>query len=244
MPEIVASGTTQMAIDTWLLDQLIAGLQPPTLRVYRWQPAAISLGYHQKNWPEHWQYQVWHGQAVELVRRPTGGRAVLHQGDLTYAVTMPLLNVRRQDLYQCVCSALIAAWQRLDVSLSYGSAGRGYHHQPNCFAVATSADLVTQTGYKLIGNAQLRRDRSLLQHGTMRLWPDAELCYKVFGKSIDTALLPANLPKQPSAQWLGEFTRILVQEFETALGIVFEEIPLTDREQQLALDTYAQQTIP
>ncbi|MEO1299948.1 MAG: lipoate--protein ligase family protein, partial [Cyanobacteria bacterium J06636_16] len=78
-----------MAVDTWLLDQLIAGQQPPTLRFYRWRPAAISLGYHQKRWPATWRALSWQDQPVDLVKRPTGGRAVLHQGDLTYAIALP-----------------------------------------------------------------------------------------------------------------------------------------------------------
>lgn len=233
-----------MTVDTWLFDQLIAGQAGPTLRFYRWQPAAISLGYHQKRWPEHWRSQSWQGQAVELVRRPTGGRAVLHQGDFTYAIAMPMLSTRRQDLYQHICNALIAAWQRLGVSLSYGSAGRGYHHQPNCFAVATAADLITATGYKLIGSAQLRRDRYLLQQGTIRLWPDAELCHQVFGESKEYVSPPASLPKQTSDEWLQMLAGVVVEAIETELGVVFETTPLTRQEQQCAWDAYAAQITP
>jgi len=75
-----APGRIQMAIDHWLLEQHKLGLLPSTLRFYTWSPPAISLGYHQSNWPEYWQQLTWQGAPLQLVRRPTGGRAVLHQG--------------------------------------------------------------------------------------------------------------------------------------------------------------------
>ncbi len=75
-----------MAIDAWLLEQHDLGKHPPTLRFYTWEPAAISLGYHQRRWPQYWQGLTGQGQPLDMVRRPSGGRAVLHQGDLTYAV--------------------------------------------------------------------------------------------------------------------------------------------------------------
>ena len=82
IPLLSASGRVQMAIDKWLLEKHLAGKNPPTLRFYTWVPAAISLGYHQQRWPDFWQQLSWEGKPLELVRRPSGGRAVLHQGDL------------------------------------------------------------------------------------------------------------------------------------------------------------------
>lgn len=219
-----------MATDAWLLEQLIAGQIPPTMRLYRWQPAALSLGYHQKQWPAQWRSLTWQRQSVDLVRRPTGGRAVIHQGDLTYAVVMPLRG-RRQDLYRLICNGLIAAWQRLGVSLSFGTAGRNYRHQANCFALATAADLVTPTGYKLIGSAQLRRDRYLLQHGSIRLWPAHALSAQVFSSAsyIDVAP-PAVIPNQFDNAWLTQLSELILSELSRTLGITLESQPLTAQE--------------
>jgi lipoate---protein ligase len=83
MPMVRGSGALQMAIDRWLLDQCTHHKHPPTLRFYTWSPAAISLGRLQKQWPDHWHNLAWQGQPIDIVRRPTGGRAVLHAGDLT-----------------------------------------------------------------------------------------------------------------------------------------------------------------
>jgi len=169
-----------MALDTWLLDQHAQGLSPPVLRFYTWSPPAISLGYHQFHWPRTWNQFTWQGQPVELIRRPTGGRAVLHQGDLTYSVITSGLSGSRTQVYQWICEFLIQGWRSLGVKLDYGQTGRGYLHNPNCFDSATAADLCLADGSKLIGSAQLWRGTAVLQHGSMQLEPDPELWTQVF----------------------------------------------------------------
>lgn len=171
-----------MAIDAWLLDQAQQGNIPPTLRFYRWHPTAISLGYHQKRFPDHWQQLAASG-TLDLVRRPTGGRAVLHHRDLTYAVVVSGVTGKRLAVYERICQFLIEGWNRLGVALSYGTQGRGYRDVANCFQAATGADLVTATGEKLIGSAQLRRGKTVLQHGSMQLNPDPDLFQQVFHQS-------------------------------------------------------------
>ncbi|MBH8574836.1 lipoate--protein ligase family protein [Nostocaceae cyanobacterium CENA369] len=194
IPLLEASGNVQMAIDRWLLEQYLSGKHPPTLRFYTWSPPAISLGYHQRQYPEYWQHLTWQSQKLDLVRRPTGGRAVLHQGDLTYAVIASGLTGSRLQVYEKICEFLIQGWRSLGVELQYGTAGRGYIHNPNCFGTATGADLVTADGYKLIGSAQLRSAGAILQHGSMRLQPNAELFTQVFGtESFTNVQLPQSL---------------------------------------------------
>ncbi|MER3491817.1 MAG: biotin--protein ligase [Mastigocladus sp. ERB_26_2] len=194
IPLLEADGNIQMAIDYWLLEQHLSEQHPPCLRFYTWSPVAISLGYHQHKYPQHWQNLSWQGQKIDLVRRPTGGRAVLHQGDLTYAVVTSGLSGSRIEVYQKICEFLIQGWHQLGIDLDYGSAGRGYIHNPDCFGTATSADLITQHGYKLIGSAQLRRGGAILQHGSMRLQPDVDLFTKVFGaESFSCVQIPQNL---------------------------------------------------
>lgn len=173
-----------MAIDRWLLEQYILGNIPPTLRFYTWSQPTISLGYHQHHYPAHWQDLVWHDRPVDLVKRPTGGRGVLHQGDLTYAVVGSGFGSKRVEIYQQICQFLIDGWRSLGVELSYGSTGSGYIHNPNCFGTATSADLICADGYKLIGSAQLIKSGALLQHGSMRLNPERALFERVFDAPI------------------------------------------------------------
>lgn len=243
MPELVAPGAIQMATDAWLLDQLIAGKNAPTLRFYRWQPIAISLGYHQKQWPQAWRSLTWRGYPIDIVRRPSGGRAVIHQGDLTYAITMPLQG-NRQDSYRQICDALIVAWQRLDVSLDYGIAGRGYRDQASCFSLATTADLVTPAGYKLIGSAQLRRDHCLLQHGSIRLWPDLDFYAQVFGGNQNTAKPPEVIPEAEDNAWVRRLSSVIVEELGRSLKITFEERPLSEEEWESIAERRSQFLIP
>jgi lipoate---protein ligase len=228
IPLIQASGRVQMAIDTWLLEQHRLGLHPPTLRFYTWSPVAISLGYHQQRYPEFWQHLTWNNEPIEVVRRPSGGRAVLHQGDLTYAIILSGLPENRMQAYQTICEFLIQGWKQLGVELQYGQAGRGYIHNPNCFGTATAADLVTSDGAKLIGSAQLRRDGAILQHGSIRLEPDVELFQKVFGDE------PLNLPKFNISIYT--VMNALVNAAANYFGVEFDVQPLTEKELALIQD--------
>ncbi len=213
----------QMAIDKWLLEQHLAGKHPQTLRFYTWMPAAISLGFHQHKYPESWQSLSWQGKKLDLVKRPTGGRAVLHQGDLTYAVVTSGLSNSRMQAYQEICKFLIAGWKQLGINLDYGTAGRSYIQNPNCFGTATSADLVTNEGYKLIGSAQLRKDNVILQHGSMRLRPDVELFSQVFGEDLLTTEVFKNLNFETIID-------VLIAAARDSFQIEFEIKPLTEDE--------------
>ncbi|MDJ0745881.1 MAG: biotin/lipoate A/B protein ligase family protein [Xenococcaceae cyanobacterium MO_167.B27] len=188
IPWLEASGEVQMAIDSWLLEQHRLGKHPPTLRFYTWQPVAISLGYHQQDYPEYWHNITWQGKQLDIVRRATGGNAVLHQGDLTYSVVTSLNSGNRRAAYKYICQFLIAGWRSLGVELEYG-ASKEYRGSDNCFASATEADLVTTEGVKVIGSAQLRKRRAILQHGSMMLNPDAKLFEEVFKQPSPSNIL-------------------------------------------------------
>jgi lipoate---protein ligase len=242
IPCIEASGPVQMAIDTWLLAQHQLGQHPPTLRFYTWSPAAISLGYHQKDWPEHWQSLVWQDAAVDLVRRPTGGRAVLHHGDLTYAIVTSGLQGRRLEVYQYLCDFLIRGWQSLGMELAYGQRQHGYHHQANCFRTATGADLVLADGTKLVGSAQLYRDGVVLQHGSMQIRPNRDLWHQVFEDSF----LPQPSDMMSAIDQLSIDTIIaaLVQAVQDCWNIQLITQPLTSAEWHAILPTPLQTPAP
>lgn len=229
IPPIQANGRVQMAIDQWLLEQHRQGLHPPTLRFYTWSPVTISLGYHQRRYPEFWQQLSWQGEMVELVRRPSGGRAVLHQGDLTYAVITSGLAENRMQAYQQICQFLMAGWQTIGLPLHYGQVGRDYIRNPNCFGMATGADLVTQAGAKVIGSAQLRRGTAILQHGSMQLQPDRNLFYQVFGVTIDPPVILGHLTE---AQRQQQIIEALCQAAIECFGIELVSEPLSPLEWQ------------
>ncbi len=226
IPPFAASGAVHMAVDAWLLEQHIQGKYPPTLRFYTWEPAAISLGYHQRQYPDHWNDLVWQGRSLDIVQRPTGGRAVLHQGDLTYAVITSGLSGNRMESYRQICEFLIQGWRSLGVELHYGNAGRGYIHNPNCFGTATAADLVLPNGYKLIGSAQKRMGDAILQHGSIRLNPDSTLFQQVFQSQSPASPFPESLLQTSMEQVISA----LIESAKTIFAIDFQREPLSDSE--------------
>lgn len=230
IPLLEASGKVQMAVDEWLLEQHRLGLHPPALRFYTWCPAAISLGYHQRRWPDFWENLSWKNSKLDLVRRPTGGRAVLHQGDLTYAVITSGISGSRMEVYQKLCEFLIVGWRSLNVNLHYGKAGRGYIHNSNCFATATGADLLLDNGSKLIGSAQVYRDGAILQHGSIQLQPDESLFAQVFP---NTELPAFNLPiKQLGENLIEKVMQAMISAAENCFNTELVLHPLSNLEWQ------------
>lgn len=226
-----------MAIDRYLLEQHQQG-HSPTLRFYTWQPAAISLGYHQQDYPVAWHDLTWQGEPLDLVRRPTGGRAVLHQGDLTYAIITSIPPGKRLEVYKQICQFLILGWRSLGVNLDYGRATKEYIQQANCFATATGADLITATGNKVIGSAQLRRRKTVLQHGSMILNTDPQIYQQVFATELKQNLAGALLKQKDrsTASAEDDLTAKIIKSLVQAAIAIFKidlvEQPLSTTEWQ------------
>lgn len=171
-----ADGATNMAVDEALLTSVIRGESDPILRFYRWSPPALSLGIGQSFAcidEAACTQNGWH-----IVRRSTGGRAILHTDELTYSVIAPLTDPR-------VAGGIPASYQRLGRALAAGLAQMGIHTDqalgqdntpraqkgPICFDVPADYEL-TIGGRKLIGSAQMRRRGAMVQHGTLPLRGD------------------------------------------------------------------------
>jgi lipoate-protein ligase A len=156
----------QMAADEALLDEVAAGALP-ALRLYQWRPPALSLGRFQP--ADDVNGAACDRLGVEVVRRPTGGRGLLHGADLTYAVAMPRpggLDGGVDAVYRRLAGALIEGLQQLGVTAAVA------HHEgpsgPVCFAGQQGADLRVGER-KLCGSAQMRRAGAVLQHGSILL---------------------------------------------------------------------------
>jgi len=209
IPLIEAPGQVQMSIDLYLVKQYEAGEQPPILRFYTWSPVAISLGYHQRQYPDYWKSLLYQGQPIDLVRRPTGGRAVLHQGDLCYSLITSDSSGSFYEGYIKICEFLQLGWLSLGVKLTYGEQRRSYLKQTNCFSTSTGADLVDGEGIKRIGNAQLRRKNTILQQGSMRLNTDAQLYQEIF---LEVAPSQLNLSQEKVIESLEKSAAICFQK--------------------------------
>lgn len=178
LASIEAEGDWQMAIDRWLLARAVAGDPRPVLRFYRWSRPTLSLGRHQNGIDPAWSELATAG-SLAMVRRPSGGGAVLHAGDLTYALIWPQAPASRRRAYDAASRWLMEGFSRLGLSLGFGTspaAGRTEH----CFSTSTAADLVESGGGKRVGSAQFWLRGCLLQHGSVLMQPPRALWLKVF----------------------------------------------------------------
>jgi lipoate-protein ligase A len=162
-----------MALDEALMESVGAGGEV-VLRFYGWAPACLSLG---RNQPAAGMYreEAIAAAGLGVVRRPTGGRAVLHDRELTYSVVTPagLLGSARES-YARVNRALAAGVRRLGVPARIQPAPAGRAPIPSlapCFRDPAEGEVVVE-GRKLIGSAQYREDKVVLQHGSLLLEDD------------------------------------------------------------------------
>lgn len=159
-----APAAWNMAVDEALAAAVGAGLSPPTLRLYAWRPAAVSIGYFQ-HLDEALDRQAVRARGWGWVRRPSGGRAVLHDDELTYAVAAPDTG-SVLEAYARLSRCLIAGLVRLGVAAEWAAPARG--HSTACFDAPSTYE-VAVGGRKLVGSAQTRRCGALLQHGSLPL---------------------------------------------------------------------------
>ncbi len=197
IPPLRLGGAWQMAIDSWLLDRAALAATPAdgaVLRLYRWQRPTVSLGFHQQRIPDHW-WELAAAGVVDLVRRPSGGRAVLHAGDLTYALVWPQASRNRREAYGQACAWLLQAFAALGQPLQFGRQA-ACRERSSCFATSTAADLIQHDGAKRIGSAQLWRRGCLLQHGSILMSPPVGLWRQLFGHDPPAlAALPLEGPE-------------------------------------------------
>ena len=171
-------GFDQMALDLNSLDQTISNSEIIlTLRFYYWAGDWLSIGYHQKEIPTHWEKLLSNGE-INIVRRPSGGGAVLHSGGITYALTFKK-NYYKILSYEMVNNWLIKSFRELGLNLQYGNLQKSTITS-NCFGTSLISDLVDQDGFKRIGSAQYRKKGAFLQHGEIQTNPSQDLWFKLF----------------------------------------------------------------
>jgi len=167
-----------MALDEAILEFAARGDVPPTLRLYAWDPPCLSLGYAQP--ASDVSLEVLQAKGWDLVRRPTGGRAILHTDELTYSVTGPQNEPRLAggvlESYRVLAGALLDALHRLHIPAEANeksSVPAGPNQNPVCFEVPSNYE-ITVGGKKLVGSAQSRRKDGVLQHGSLPLYGDLQ----------------------------------------------------------------------
>jgi lipoate-protein ligase A len=236
-----------MAIDSAILQAIALDQSLPTLRLYAWSPACLSLGVSQRSDEADRERIVANGWHV--VRRPSGGRAILHTRELTYALlaseSNPVMAGGIIASYRRISTGLLAALQAMGVPASNeGTMPAGAHKQlPVCFEVPSDYEIVVN-GKKLIGSAQVRKQGVVLQHGSLPLFGDiGEICsalqFKSESERAETAgrvrqratTLEAVLGFTPTWQATAEQVQAGLAH---ALGVQFELGELSPHEQELS----------
>jgi lipoyl(octanoyl) transferase len=177
-------GAWNMALDEAILESAGGGEVLPTLRLYAWEPACLSLGYTQSFADADLERLAAHGW--DLVRRPTGGKAILHTDELTYSVTGPHSEPRLRggviESYRRLSGALLRALHLLNLDAHADPLAAvlpaGEDEGPVCFEVPSNYEIVVG-GKKLVGSAQARRKEGVLQHGSLPLEGDLERITRV-----------------------------------------------------------------
>ena len=201
LSSVPASGARNMATDAALLAHA-RRTGTATLRTYTWSRPALSLGRHER---AHGLYDVARLDAlgVDLVRRPTGGRALLHHRELTYSVTAPVGAHTLAESFEAINLLLRTALARLGVVVVEAEwTGRALRPEGSaCFAAPAAGELVWQ-GRKLVGSAQLREEGALLQHGSILLEDDQALIAMLRSAAATPAAPAAVLPAATLAEAL------------------------------------------
>jgi lipoyl(octanoyl) transferase len=206
-------GKINMAQDAAILAAVENGEAPPTLRLYRWDPACLSLGYSQPAADVDQDRLAERGW--DLVRRPTGGRAILHTDELTYSIigpkTDPRLDGSLMDSYRRISQALFHALQELGlpVKIHQGKNPLAYH-QPVCFENPSDFE-ITVGGKKIIGSAQARKKQAILQHGSLPLGGDLTRITQVL--------------RYPSEQDRAAAAKTLLEKGQTVAGVLGKDVP-------------------
>ncbi len=185
-----------MALDELLLEHVRSQEEPIlVVRTYQWVMPTLSLGVHQANRDMNKLFQLYgldaslYRQCWDLVRRPTGGRAILHGEDLAFSFITNMSAYLRLSLHESYGLLMAFVQQALAsaghvVLSSDEHSGKAYLRSAVCFETQTPSDLVDPTGKKRVGSAQLRRQGGILQHGSIfyspKEYPVAELTPLLF----------------------------------------------------------------
>ena len=235
-------GAHNMAVDEALLEALLAGETPPTLRVYGWRPPAVSVGRFQRV-DASLDLEACRRLGVDVVRRPTGGRAILHTADeVTFSVVVSAARIGAtgvMDAYRALAAGIIAALRSLGLDprlVERGApVGPAPAPDPACFAVKARCDLVVGSA-KVVGSAQVQRRGVVLQQNSLplRLRPaDWEPIFRRAARPPEAAGL-RDVAGRPIG--CGEVAAALRDGFAAAFGIRFADAPLAERELSRARD--------
>ena len=188
IPYETRTGKENMQIDSDLLDFAIKNeLKEPIFRLYGWEPACVSLGRNQKD--DFLDYELLKSKNIDVVRRLTGGRALLHDNEITYSFICPESFLQNGShivsSYKEISQILIDKFKKLRIDLDFGASKPIKTGFDYCMLISTGADLCYKEK-KLIGSAQCRSHGYILQHGSILYDYDKKLLEEIFKEKVST----------------------------------------------------------
>ena len=188
IPYETRTGKENMQIDSDLLDFAIKNeLKEPIFRLYGWKPACVSLGRNQKD--DFLDYELLKSKNIDVVRRLTGGRALLHDNEITYSFICPESFLQNGShivsSYKEISQILIDKFKKLGIDLDFGTSKPIKTGFDYCMLISTGADLCYKEK-KLIGSAQCRSHGYILQHGSILYDYDKNLLEEIFKEKVST----------------------------------------------------------
>ena len=188
IPYEIRTGKENMQIDSDLLDFAIKNeLKDPIFRLYGWKPACVSLGRNQKD--DFLDYEFLKSKNIDVVRRLTGGRALLHDNEITYSFICPESFLQNGShivsSYKEISQILIDKFKKLGIDLDFGASKPIKTGFDYCMLISTGADLCYKEK-KLIGSAQCRSHGYILQHGSILYDYNKKLLEEIFKEKVST----------------------------------------------------------
>ncbi|MFQ5585471.1 MAG: biotin/lipoate A/B protein ligase family protein [Thermodesulfobacteriota bacterium] len=224
-----AEGSENMAVDEAILLSCEMGIAPSTIRFYEWRTPTISIGYLQS-------YTSFDGVEAPVIRRISGGRAVIHDAELTYSIIC-----RREDSlfskgihgsYEVISRAIINALKDLSIEATIVPSKKRSSEgviRESCFSSPSRYEIIVD-GKKVAGSAQRRFKRAFLQHGSIIFDVDREMIVGVFGESALDSMTWLNLFKKVGKD---EFRTACIERIEEALGVRLYHGTLSEEEECL-----------
>lgn len=238
-----------MAIDEAIFREKQRTDTPPTLRFYSWSPPSVSLGYFQVARQEV-NVEACKKDSVDIVRRPTGGKAVLHESDLTYAVIAgehnPLFPADILGTYKVISSCIAGGLSELGIEAEMEGKGRSYQGdslKAACFSSPSRYELLARKR-KICGSAQLRSKGIFLQHGSILIdFDPVKTCALLLPQESDRTWLVKKLRGSVTSihEQIGasvsveEICQVMKRSFEKKLDIELVEGCLSSEEESLKL---------
>lgn len=182
----ILTGAQNMQEDSNLLDFAIENsLKKPIFRLYGWSPACVSLGRNQSS--ENVNVEYCKRNNIEIVKRLTGGRALLHDKEVTYAIILPVSFLNNGETvissYKEISAILINSFKYLGIEVDFPQNKKVNSKFDYCMSISTGADLSYQ-GKKIIGSAQYRKQGYILQHGSILMDFDEDKIETIFNENI------------------------------------------------------------